>query len=202
MSKSIIKIRRKSDDKILFDVINDSCQVHNIFDDGKLIGSFKEWEIDYMDNDFLKDSPYEEIESITEDEWNAMADAYENSIYKELEEYKDKFKEKIDELGCLKLDWDGRGACPIMPESLNNLIKLKECYGDWNFDLWQISPGVNGDIYLNFKKGLAAIVIYSHLYSWFTENTNKLYGSANLMFDAETVCNLMKKIEKNEINNN
>lgn len=69
MSKSIIKIRRKSDDKILFDVINDACQVHNIYDDGKLIGSFKEWEIDYMDNDFLKNSPYEEIESITEDEW-------------------------------------------------------------------------------------------------------------------------------------
>ena len=69
MSKSIIKIRRKSDDKILFDVINDSCQVHNIYDGNKLIGSFKEWEIDYVDNDFLKDSPYEEIESITEDEW-------------------------------------------------------------------------------------------------------------------------------------
>jgi hypothetical protein len=88
MSKSIIKIRRKSDDKILFDVINDSCQVHNFYDDGKLIGSFNEWEIGYMCNDFFKDSPYEEIESITEDEWNAMADAYEKSIYKELGEYK------------------------------------------------------------------------------------------------------------------
>lgn len=77
MSKSIIKIRRKSDDKILFDVINDSCQVHNIYDDGKLIGSFKEWEIDYMDNDFLKDSPYEEIEPITEDEWVEAAKEYE-----------------------------------------------------------------------------------------------------------------------------
>ena len=77
MSKSIIKIRRKSDDKILFDVINDACQVHNIYDDGKLIGSFKEWEIGYMCNDFFKDSPYEEIESVTENEWNAMADAYE-----------------------------------------------------------------------------------------------------------------------------
>lgn len=84
MSKSIIKIRRKSDNKILFDVINDACQVHNIYDDGKLIGSFKEWEIGYMCNDFFKDSPYEEIKSITEDEWNAMVDAYDKSIYKEL----------------------------------------------------------------------------------------------------------------------
>ena len=84
MSKSIIKIRRKSDNKILFDVINDSCQVHNIYNDDKLIGSFKEWEIGYMCNDFFKDSPYEEIESITEDEWNAMVDAYDKSIYKEL----------------------------------------------------------------------------------------------------------------------
>lgn len=79
MSKSIIKIRRKSDNKILFDVINDSCQVHNFYDDGKLIGSFKEWEIDYMDNDFLKDSPYEEIESITEDEWEWINLAMENT---------------------------------------------------------------------------------------------------------------------------
>lgn len=80
MSKSIIKIRRKSDNKILYDVINDSCQVHNIYDKDKLIGAFKEWEIDYMDNDFLNDSPYEEIETIAENEWNAMVDAYENSI--------------------------------------------------------------------------------------------------------------------------
>lgn len=85
MSKSIIKIRRKSDDKILFDVINDSCLVHNIYDDSKLIGSFKEWEIDYMNNDFLENSEYEEIESITEDEWNAMVNVYEKSIFKELD---------------------------------------------------------------------------------------------------------------------
>ena len=84
MSKSIIKIRRKSDDKILYDVINDSCQVHNIYDNDKLIGSFKEWEIDYMYNAFLKDSPYEVIESITEDEWNVMVNVYEKSIFKEL----------------------------------------------------------------------------------------------------------------------
>lgn len=88
MSKSIIKIRRKSDDKVLYDVINDACQVHNIYDNDKLIGSFKEWEIDYMNNDFLENSEYEEIESITEDEWNAMVDVYEKSIFKELGEYK------------------------------------------------------------------------------------------------------------------
>ena len=80
MSTSIIKIRRKSDDKVLYDVINDACQVHNIYDNDKLIASFKEWEIDYMNNDFLEDSPYEEIESITEDEWNAMDDTCENNI--------------------------------------------------------------------------------------------------------------------------
>lgn len=74
MSKSIIKIRRKSDNKILYDVINDSCQVHNIYDKYKLIGAFKEWEIDYINNDFLENSEYEEVEAITENEWNAIAD--------------------------------------------------------------------------------------------------------------------------------
>lgn len=76
MSKSIIKIRRKSDDKVLYDVINDSCQVHNIYDNDKLIGSFNEWEIDYMYNDFLENSEYEEIEAITENEWNTIVDKY------------------------------------------------------------------------------------------------------------------------------
>lgn len=63
MSKSIITIRRKSDGKILTDVINDSCQVHNIYDlknsefskddyingryDDKLIISDKDFNIGY-----------------------------------------------------------------------------------------------------------------------------------------------------------
>lgn len=63
MSKSIITIRRKRDGKILTDVINDSCQVHNIYDlknsefskddyingryDDKLIISDKDFNIGY-----------------------------------------------------------------------------------------------------------------------------------------------------------
>ena len=42
MSKTVIKIRRKSDGKILTDVINDTCQVHNIYDGDELICSDKE----------------------------------------------------------------------------------------------------------------------------------------------------------------
>lgn len=66
MSKSVNKIRRKSDGKILIDIINDSCQVHNIFNNGKNIGSYYEWEIDYDEcNQYRESSPYEFIESVT-----------------------------------------------------------------------------------------------------------------------------------------
>ena len=49
MSKTIIKIRRKSDGKILTDVINDACQVHNVYDGDELICSDKEWMVGYSE---------------------------------------------------------------------------------------------------------------------------------------------------------
>ena len=49
MSRTVIKIRRKSDGKILTDVINDACQVHNIYDGDELILSDNEWMVGYSE---------------------------------------------------------------------------------------------------------------------------------------------------------
>lgn len=62
MSKTVIKIRRKSDGKILTDVINDACQVHNIYDGDELILSEKEWFIGYSEcGGFMEHSEFEEV---------------------------------------------------------------------------------------------------------------------------------------------
>lgn len=62
MSKTIITVRRKSDGKILKDVINDSCQVHNIYDGDELVESNKDYTIGYVEGGgFLDWSDYEEV---------------------------------------------------------------------------------------------------------------------------------------------
>ena len=66
MSKTVIKIRRKTDGKILTDVINDACQVHNIYDGDNLILSEKEWLIGYSECDgFFETSDFEEVKDGT-----------------------------------------------------------------------------------------------------------------------------------------
>ena len=66
MSRTVIKIRRKSDGKILTDVINDACQVHNIYDGDKLILSDNERMVGYSEcNGFFETSDFEEVEDGT-----------------------------------------------------------------------------------------------------------------------------------------
>jgi len=64
MSKTILKIRRKSDGKILKDVINDSCDVHNIYDGDNLIICEKSWDVGYLESNggFIESSEFEEVE--------------------------------------------------------------------------------------------------------------------------------------------
>ena len=62
MSRTVIKIRRKSDGKILTDVINDACQVHNIYDSDELICSDHEWVVGYSESKgFFECSDFEEV---------------------------------------------------------------------------------------------------------------------------------------------
>ena len=60
MSRSVIEIVRKSDGKVLRDVIDDSCQVHNIYDGEELVYSDKDFNIGYSEwNGFYEWSDYE-----------------------------------------------------------------------------------------------------------------------------------------------
>ena len=66
MSRTVIKIRRKSDGKILTDVINDACQVHNIYDGDELILSDNECMVGYSEcNGFFETSDFEEVKDGT-----------------------------------------------------------------------------------------------------------------------------------------
>ena len=109
----------------------------------------------------------------------------------------DKFYKKIEELSTLEFNWDNRGARTISPTSINNLIFLRREVGDWNFDTWQISPGVNGDIFINFKlnKVPAGIVLDGAKYSWYIEHDDLLDGESDQIFNAEEVAGIMKEIE-------
>ena len=66
MSRTVIRIRRKRDGKILTDVINDSCQVHEIYDGDYLLISGKEYEIGYSESEgFFETSDFEEVKDGT-----------------------------------------------------------------------------------------------------------------------------------------
>ena len=65
MSTTTLKIKRKSDGKILTDVINDTCQVHNIYDGDKLMVRDKDYNIGYVEGEgFLDWADYEEATNI------------------------------------------------------------------------------------------------------------------------------------------
>ena len=63
MSKTILTIRRKSDGQLLTDVINDACQVHNIYDGDRLILSDYEWMVGYSEHEgFREESDFELVD--------------------------------------------------------------------------------------------------------------------------------------------
>lgn len=108
----------------------------------------------------------------------------------------DKFYNKIEELYTLPANWDGYDAREVSALSIKNLILLKKELGDWNFDLWQIAPGVNGGICINYKGRVpAGIVINDNTYTWFLENDFKVEGETDRPFDAKNVSYKMNDIE-------
>lgn len=113
----------------------------------------------------------------------------------------DKFYNKIEELYTLQPNWDNRGAMEISPLSIKNLILLKKELGDWNFNLWQIAPGVNGDIFVDYKGHIpAGIVIDENTYSWYMEpsfsmDDFKIEGEGDQPFDAKKLLMIMNDIE-------
>lgn len=104
-------------------------------------------------------------------------------------------KSKLDSFLSLRNGWDGREAKPVNPLSAENVKAIAEHQWDWNFKLWQIAPGVNGDIFINYKGRniLAGLVIGPTTFSYFIEG-EKLQGESNLPFDSIKVSTLMNTI--------
>lgn len=108
----------------------------------------------------------------------------------------DKFYNKIEELYTLQTNWDGYSAREVSALSIKNLILLKKELGEWNFDLWQIAPGVNGEIYINYRGSVpAGIIINNNTYTWFLENDFKVEGESEQLFDAKKLSCKMDDIE-------
>ena len=113
----------------------------------------------------------------------------------------DKFYNKIEELCALQSNWDNYGAMEISPLSIKNLILLKKELGGWNFDLWQIAPGVTGDIFINYKGHIpAGILINENTYSWYMEpsfsmDDFKIEGESDQSFDVKKLLMKMNDIE-------
>lgn len=108
----------------------------------------------------------------------------------------DKFYNKIEELYTLQANWDGYGAKEVSALSIKNLILLKKELGEWKFNLWQIAPGVNGDIFINYKGRIsAAIIINENTYSWYIETNFEVDGETEQPFDAKNVSYKMNDIE-------
>ncbi len=98
-------------------------------------------------------------------------------------------------MSSLQTGWDGRGAAPINPLSIENVKAVAEHQWSWNFKLWQIAPGVNGDIFINYKgkNKLAGFVIGPTTFSYFIEGET-LQGDSNVPFDGLRVSTLMNTI--------
>lgn len=104
----------------------------------------------------------------------------------------DLMDDKIKELESLDYDnWDGYDAMPVDKKSIKNLQCLFRYVGKWDFHDWQVAPGVNGDIYLNYKLDYpnAGIIIRPDEFTYFIE-TGVLKGGTN-KFNSQEVYEIM-----------
>lgn len=107
-----------------------------------------------------------------------------------------KLQVKLDSFLRLHQGWDGRGAVPVNNQAIDNVKTVAERQlGGWNFKLWQIAPGVNGDVFINYKGKniLAGIVVGPETFSYFIEDET-LKGESDVPFDSLQVLNLMNSI--------
>jgi len=83
MSFSLDILKRKSDGKILFDLVNDACDVHNIFDGDTFVESTESWNIEIRNTENNNNPEYVFVEpdspeapKFTFDEWDELGKHY------------------------------------------------------------------------------------------------------------------------------
>ena len=133
---------------------------------------------------------------------NAKSPEYSDSIedlkltdYSISEFFMYKVQSILDNISKLSDNWDGYGAMPISEAAINNVKAIGKAMFNWDFSKWQITPSVNGDIYINYKgkDKLAGFLIGDELFTYFIEENGQLSGQENHAFDARVVVNLASK---------
>lgn len=111
--------------------------------------------------------------------------------------------DKIKELQSLDYEgWDGYNAMPVDKKSIENLKALFRIIVNWDFKLWQIAPGVNGDICLNYKLDYpqAGIIIGPNTFTYFIATDSTYFGESDNLegdtkeFNSEEVIKIMNNI--------
>lgn len=107
-----------------------------------------------------------------------------------------KIESILNKISQLKENWDGYGAMPISVMAINNIRAIGKAMFNWDFSKWQITPSVNGDIYINYKgkDKMAGFLIGDELFTYFVEEKGQLSGQENCSFDARVVVGLMRDI--------
>lgn len=102
----------------------------------------------------------------------------------------------LNRISKLDYDWDGYGAKPISRIVIANIIEIGRALFNWDFSLWQVSPSVNGDVYINYKgkDKLAGILVGESVFTYFVEQNGKLFGKENCEFNIKTIVNIMRRI--------
>ena len=102
----------------------------------------------------------------------------------------------LNKISQLKENWDGYGAMPVSEVAISNIMAIGKAMFNWDFSKWQITPSVNGDIYINYrgKDKLAGFLIGDELFTYFVEEKGQLHGQENCSFDAREVVSLMRDI--------
>jgi len=87
MSYSLEIVKRKSDGKLLIDLVNNACDVHNIFDGDELVEVTKSWNISYKNTENKNSAEYELTPIDTQDtykfsneEWSDLYHYYRKLI--------------------------------------------------------------------------------------------------------------------------
>ena len=102
---------------------------------------------------------------------------------------------RLDHLSMLEDDWDGRGACRILPLVIRNVKGLLSVSDDDDWAEWIISPSPNGTLTLQSKKAISSISIGEYEYSYYHKSaTGQRLGESHLPFSPASILDVMRKI--------
>ena len=108
---------------------------------------------------------------------------------------------KVDELRRLEENWDYYGAQPISETAIINLLRLMKLFP--KLTKWQVSPGVNGDIYMNYKGenvlSGGIILLPNNKCICYAEGENEICRVGEFKFSPKQVKKMMIDMERGRL---